>query len=95
MLEIDSSKVKGEPGTGYEAPDGRGPFECANCRYFSAGASTCRQSTMTRVSKQPREKDGRVQVDPHGCCEYVERKGSAREDAFRAAAEARDTGGGA
>ena len=93
MLEIDSSKVKGEAGTGYEAPDGKGAFECANCRYFSAG--TCGQSTMTRVSNLPRAKNGRIEVDPHGCCEYVDRKGSVREDAFRAAAEARGAGGGA
>lgn len=86
-LQIDSSKVHGEPGTGYEPPEGKGPFQCSNCHYFD-GAS-CGQSTMMKVSRQPKVEGGRVKVDPAGCCEYVERKGSARKDAFKAAAETR------
>lgn len=88
MIAIDSSKVKGEPGTGYEAPDGRGPFQCSNCHYFRASNSSCGQATMLKVSKQPRV-EGRVKVDPAGCCEYVERKGSAKRAAFEDAHKAR------
>lgn len=87
MIQIDSSKVKGEPGTGYEAPDGRGPFQCSNCNYFRGGS--CGQATMMERSKQPRVDGGRVKVDPAGCCEYVERKGSAKGDAFKQAHQAR------
>lgn len=82
-LEIDSSKVKGEPGTGYEPPDGKGPFECANCAYFRSADSGCGQATMKSVSKLPRLDDGRVKVEAQGCCEYVERKGSAKRKAFQ------------
>jgi hypothetical protein len=90
MLTIDSSKVKGEPGTGYEPPAGKGPFECGNCHYFRPGNSSCGQETMRKVSKQPRVDGGRVQVEAQGCCEYVERKGSGKRDAFREAAAARE-----
>lgn len=86
MLQIDSSKVKGEPGTGYEAEDGRGPFNCENCNYFADGA--CRQETMKKVSRQPRTADGLVKVDPKGCCEYVERRASKRQAAYKAAHDA-------
>lgn len=89
MIAIDSSKVKGEPGTGYEPPAGKGPFNCGNCGYFNASDSSCGQKTMMERSKQPRTGAGRVQVDPEGCCEYVERKGSAQKDAFKAATDAR------
>jgi hypothetical protein len=33
-MDINQSAVLGEPGTGYENPDGKGPFECGNCNYF-------------------------------------------------------------
>lgn len=74
QLTIDSSKVHGEPGTGYEGPQ-KGPFECGNCEYFRKADSSCGQETMMKVSKLARTKDGRVKVDEHGCCEYVERVG--------------------
>jgi hypothetical protein len=121
--QIDSSKVKGEPGTGYEPPDGKGPFACSNCRYFrpgdqmvysgpggrdpqtpnmaEKGQASCGQPTMVQLSRQPKTPDGRVEVDPEGCCEYVDRKGSAKKDAFKAATDARQglkapsNGGGA
>lgn len=70
MIQIDSSQVKGEPGTGYEGPEG-GIFACANCEYFRDG--TCGQETMMQRSKLPKAENGRVQVDPLGCCEYLER----------------------
>lgn len=88
MIAIDSAKVKGEPGTGYEAPEGRGPFNCGNCRYFRASDSTCGQATMIKVSALPKI-DGRKKVDAEGCCEYVVRIGSAKWEAFKAAAAAR------
>jgi len=72
MIEIDSSQVKGESGTGYEGP-AKGPFSCSNCEYFSAGS--CGQKTMVERSKLPRIDGGRVKVDPNGCCEYVDRVG--------------------
>lgn len=71
MIQIDSSQVHGEIGTGYEGADGKGPFACHNCTYFRNGS--CGQSTMMEVSKQPRTENGRVVVDSLGCCEYVER----------------------
>jgi hypothetical protein len=71
-MDIDASEVKGEPGTGYEGPEG-GPFQCSNCRYFKDGS--CGQETMMERSAQPKTADGRVQVDPAGCCEYVDRAG--------------------
>ena len=89
MIQIDSSKVKGEPGTGYEPPAGKGAFQCSNCNYFRSG--TCGQATMMERSKQPRAADGRVQVDPEGCCEYIERKGSKARDDFKSAHDARQS----
>jgi hypothetical protein len=77
---IQQSEVLGEPGTGYEDPNGKGPFECANCHHFSKGH--CDQPTMMARSKRPKDAEGYVKVDPHGCCEYVERignKASARK----------------
>lgn len=70
-LQIDSAHVKGEPGTGYEGPEG-GPFECANCEYFNG--RSCGQEDMLRRSKLPRDRENRPITDPHGCCEYVDRK---------------------
>lgn len=71
-MDIDQSAVKGESGTGYENPDGKGPFECSNCNYFKN--DYCSQPIMMKRSKQPRGKTGLVQVDMHACCEYVERR---------------------
>lgn len=76
MIQIDSSHVKGEPGTGYEGPE-KGPFSCSNCEYFSKGS--CGQSTMMERSKLPKTENGRVVVDPQGCCEYVDRKSQKKE----------------
>ena len=76
-MEIDSSRVNGESGTGYEGPDGKGPFACHNCEYFRDGS--CGQVTMMKVSKLPRTQDGRVVIDPLGCCEYVERLAPKRK----------------
>ena len=89
-LTIDSSRVKGEPGTGYEPPAGKGPFECGNCEYFRAADSSCGQATMMKVSKLVRIDGsygggGRVKVDEHGCCEYVDRKASEKRAAFQQA----------
>jgi len=111
VIAIDSAKVKGEPGTGYEPSDGKGPFACSNCKYFrpgdqmvysgpggrdpqtpnmaEKGQGSCGQPTMVQVSRQLKTPDGRVEVDPEGCCEYVDRKGSAKKDAFKAATDAR------
>jgi hypothetical protein len=70
---VDQDEIKGEPETGYEAPGTLGPFECQNCEYYKAGS--CGQKIMMEKSKLPRTSSGRVQVEPHGCCEYVERVG--------------------
>ena len=74
-MQIDSSHVKGEPGTGYEGPDG-GVFACRNCEYFKNGS--CGQVTMMKVSKLPRVDGSRVKVSPDGCCEYVDRIGQEK-----------------
>lgn len=72
--DIDQNEVKGEDHTGYEDSDNKGPFECRNCTYSDEN-STCGQQIMMEYSKKPRAENGRVKIDPHGCCEYVDRKG--------------------
>lgn len=71
-MTIDSTKVKGEPGTGFET-GADGPFNCGNCNFFDG--SSCGQSTMMKRSKRPRVKGHRVKVAADDCCEYVDRKG--------------------
>lgn len=70
--------IKGEPSTGYEDSNGLGEFECENCSFFRDGG--CGQKVMMAKSKQPRLPDGRVKVDPEGCCEFVDRVGRQDED---------------
>lgn len=79
LVTINAAAVKGEPGTGYEAEDGLGEFECANCRYFTP-PNGCNQKDMKANSKLPRLFTGRVKVDPEGCCEYVDRVGRKDKD---------------
>lgn len=74
MSEVDQSKIKGEPGTGYET-GAKGLFQCQNCEYFRPGNNSCGQELMIALSLLPRTQDGRVLVDPKGCCEYVDRIG--------------------
>lgn len=74
-----SPEIQGEPGTGYEGPNDLGEFECENCAYFDAASSSCGQATMKAKSKQPRLANGRVQVDPEGCCGFVKRIGQVDE----------------
>lgn len=79
---VGQSAVQGEPFTGYENGD-KGEFECENCHFFDPSDSSCGQKVMVARSKQPLLKNGRRQVDPEGCCEYVKRIGraeDARED---------------
>lgn len=65
--------IHGEAGTGYE--NGKlGEFECENCHYYRESDSSCGQSTMVALSKQPKV-GTRVKVDPEGCCEFVDRMG--------------------
>jgi hypothetical protein len=80
LIQINSASVQGESGTGYEGPNDLGEFECENCKYFDEKDSSCGQKDMKKYSKQPRLKNGRVKVDPEGCCEYVERVGRKDED---------------
>lgn len=72
--DVNQSDIHGEEYTGYENSD-KGPFECRNCKYSDEN-STCGQSVMMEHSKLPKEDNGRVKIDPHGCCEYVDRKGN-------------------
>lgn len=74
---INQSAVRGEPGTGYEGPDGLGEFECENCRFFDESSVSCGQEDMMRLSTRPRIPNGRVVVHPEGCCEFVDRIGKA------------------
>ena len=67
---VNTHSIKGEPGTGYESGK-NGPFRCSNCEYFRN--DSCGQKDMLEKSKQPRTSEGRVQVDPDGCCEYIDR----------------------
>lgn len=84
---INESEVKGEESTGYEGPDDKGPFACHNCEYYRQ--FSCGQKTMMQLSKLPRVNDGRVQVSPLGCCEYVSRRepGTLEAGALRKWAE--------
>jgi hypothetical protein len=70
---INVAGIKGEPYTGYENPEGKGPFACDNCHYWRNDG--CSQKDMKRHSRQPKLRDGRVKVDPKGCCEFVDRIG--------------------
>jgi hypothetical protein len=72
-VEIEQSAVLGEPGTGYEDPEGKGPFACSNCEYFKD--NSCGQKIMMAKSKRPKLPNGRVKVNAAGCCEYVHRIG--------------------
>lgn len=73
-MEINQSAIHGEPQTGYEGPE-KGPFECANCEYFRKSDNSCGQKDMMAHSKRAKLKDGRVKVEPKGCCEFVSRIG--------------------
>lgn len=77
---ITTSAVRGEPGTGYESPGKLGEFECENCKYFTAKDNGCGQKDMKKKSKRKRLQDGRVLVEPEGCCEYVWRVGRKDKD---------------
>lgn len=80
MNFVRQSAIKGEPGTGYESPEGKGPFECGNCEYFDVSDSGCDQKDMKAKSKRKRLPDGRVLVEEEGCCEYVDRVGREDDD---------------
>ena len=71
---INQGAIKGEPGTGYEPGGDLGEFECENCSHFTA-PNSCNQDDMKAKSQQPKNPDGSVQVDPEGCCEFVDRIG--------------------
>jgi len=77
---INISGIKGEEGTGYEASENKGPFECGNCEYFRGSNSTCGQKVMVAKAKQSDLIDGRRSVDPKGCCEFVDRLGEKKDD---------------
>lgn len=70
---INEAAIKGEKGTGYEGPE-HGAFRCSNCTYFNSTSDSCGQEDMMAQSKRPKLPSGRVEVQPGGCCEYIERK---------------------
>lgn len=74
----DKDEGIGTTKAGY-APPSEGPFECANCRHYSAINGThggCDQSDVIRDAKagEIKESDGRAIVARGGCCNYF-RKG--------------------
>jgi len=76
MLQgINPAGIVGEPGTGYEDPDGKGEFSCRNCKAFVEADSSCKNPDMRARSKRKKLENGNVEVKPLGCCEYVHRKG--------------------
>lgn len=77
---VNMNAIKGEVGTGYEAENGLGEFECGNCHYFDSSSSSCGQKDMMQKSKQPKTRNGRIIVDEEGCCEYVDRVGRKEPD---------------
>lgn len=78
-MEVDQAAIQGEEGTGYEGPE-KGPFECSNCEYFKN--DYCHNKLMMARSQRPKGKTGEVQVEPNGCCEYIERVGTKKTTAF-------------
>lgn len=70
-VDFIQKDIRGEDKTGYETGK-NGPFRCDNCEYFRYINKSCGQKDMMERSKLPRV-DGRVKVDPAGCCEYVTR----------------------
>lgn len=76
---VNQGSIGGEPGTGYEGPEG-GEFECENCTHFDESTVSCGQKDMMAKSKRPRIPNGRVVVHPEGCCEYVDRIGKEHAD---------------
>ena len=72
--------ILGEPKTGYENEDGKGEFECENCHYYDPKDSSCGESNMVKNSRQPMNDRGRREVEPEGCCEFVDRIGKEIED---------------
>jgi hypothetical protein len=77
LVPINSSAIKGEPGTGFEKRGDKGPFDCGNCTYFDAAAGACDQWDMKMKSRQPKLDDGRISVAFDDCCEYIERIGKS------------------
>lgn len=74
LLAVDKSKIKGEPGTGYESPLASSrDFHCEDCIYFRAVDSGCSQNDMMLKSARTRLPDGCVLVEPRACCEYIDR----------------------
>ena len=74
LVQINQGAIKGQKFTGYEGPE-KGEFSCRNCEYFKASNNSCGQKDMMEKSSNPKTSDGRVKVEPLGCCEYVERTG--------------------
>ena len=74
LVHINQFAIKGQKGTGYEGPD-KGEFSCRNCEYFRASNSSCGQKDMMEKSVNSKTSDGRIKVDPLGCCEYIDREG--------------------
>jgi broad specificity phosphatase PhoE len=70
--EVNIAAIKGEVGTGFEKRGSRGPFNCGNCKFFQNG-NACNQRDMREKSKQPRHRNGDVQVESLDCCEFVDR----------------------
>jgi hypothetical protein len=81
MIGINASAVKGEKGTGFEKRGTKGDFECGNCEYFKTKDRQrgCYQEDMMKKSKEPRNPNGSVKVDPPDCCEYIDRLGTIRK----------------
>ena len=80
---VHSSKIHGEPKTGFEKRGKKGPFECGNCQFFRADgpgkdSGSCGQEDMMKDSEYPKRKDGRVIVDDVDCCEFVDRIGKTK-----------------
>lgn len=73
LVKINAAAIKGQPGTGYEGPED-GPFSCSTCEYFRPGENSCGQKDFMEKSKRPKTSEGRIKVEPKGCCIYHEKK---------------------
>jgi hypothetical protein len=83
-MMVNERHIEGEPNTGFEREEGKGPFDCGNCQYFHpllGGMGGCSQTEMMIYSREPRLPEShRVLVHERDCCEYVERVGRKPEN---------------
>lgn len=72
MLRMANYKPVGEDTTGFTEGGDHGEFNCGNCVHMKDG---CTHPIMKSISKQPKLKNGNIEVDEDDCCTFVRRPG--------------------